>query len=80
MAHAIKYFLHGFVWILTHRCHPKEFLLKFVKVGAKHCRRRYKVDDKQIQLRYHFYIMGAKRSFTSEYHSRKFRLLLFGFT
>ena len=26
-----RYFLPGYVWHLTHRCHKKEYLLKFVK-------------------------------------------------
>ena len=29
MPRANRYFLPGFVWHLTHRCHKKEFLLKF---------------------------------------------------
>ena len=31
MARAKRHYLPGFVWHLTHRCHKKEFLLKFVK-------------------------------------------------
>jgi len=31
MPRANRYFLPGFVWHLTHRCHKKEFLLKFSK-------------------------------------------------
>ncbi len=31
MARAKRHFLPGHVWHLTHRCHKKEFLLKFVK-------------------------------------------------
>jgi len=31
MARAHRHFLPGQVWHLTHRCHQKEFLLKFVK-------------------------------------------------
>jgi len=31
MPRANRYFLPGFVWHLTHRCHKKEFLLKFEK-------------------------------------------------
>ena len=28
MPRACRYFLSGYVWHLTHRCHKKEFLLK----------------------------------------------------
>jgi len=31
MPRANRYFLPGHVWHITHRCHKKEFLLKFVK-------------------------------------------------
>ena len=31
MARANRYFLPGFVWHITHRCHKKEFLLKFAR-------------------------------------------------
>lgn len=31
MPRANRYFLPGHVWHITHRCHQKEFLLKFVK-------------------------------------------------
>jgi REP-associated tyrosine transposase len=31
MPRANRYFLPGFVWHITHRCHKKEFLLKFGK-------------------------------------------------
>lgn len=31
MPRANRYFLPGFVWHITHRCHKKEFLLKFEK-------------------------------------------------
>jgi REP element-mobilizing transposase RayT len=31
MPRANRYFLSGFVWHITHRCHKKEFLLKFDK-------------------------------------------------
>ena len=37
MPRANRYFLPGHVWHITHRCHKKEFLLKFQKtenVGA----------------------------------------------
>ena len=30
-ARANRYFLPGHVWHITHRCHQKEFLLKFSK-------------------------------------------------
>ncbi|MFT6873682.1 MAG: putative transposase, partial [Roseivirga sp.] len=29
MPRANRYFLPGFLWHITHRCHKKEFLLKF---------------------------------------------------
>ena len=31
MARAKRHYLPGHVWHLTHRCHKKEFLLKFVR-------------------------------------------------
>ena len=31
MARAKRHFLPGFVWHITHRCHKKEFLLRFYK-------------------------------------------------
>jgi len=31
MPRANRYFLPGYIWHITHRCHKKEFLLKFKK-------------------------------------------------
>jgi putative transposase len=31
MPRANRYFLPGFLWHITHRCHKKEFLLKFAR-------------------------------------------------
>ncbi|SDM06125.1 putative transposase [Geoalkalibacter ferrihydriticus] len=31
MPRACRYFLPGHVWHITHRCHKKEFLLKFAR-------------------------------------------------
>lgn len=31
MPRANRYFLPGYIWHITHRCHKKEFLLKFSK-------------------------------------------------
>lgn len=31
MPRANRYFLPGHVWHITHRCHQKDFLLKFAK-------------------------------------------------
>ena len=31
MPRASRYFLPGHIWHITHRCHKKEFLLKFAK-------------------------------------------------
>lgn len=31
MARAHRYFIPGYIWHITHRCHKKEFLLKFAK-------------------------------------------------
>ena len=31
MARAKRHFLPGYAWHITHRCHKKEFLLKFAK-------------------------------------------------
>ena len=31
MPRANRYFLPGYIWHITHRCHKKEFLLKFAR-------------------------------------------------
>lgn len=31
MARANRYYIPGYVWHITHRCHQKEFLLKFAR-------------------------------------------------
>jgi len=31
MARANRHFISGYAWHLTHRCHKREFLLKFAK-------------------------------------------------
>ena len=31
MARAYRHFISGYAWHLTHRCHKREFLLKFAK-------------------------------------------------
>ena len=31
MARAKRYFISGYVWHISHRCHKKDFLLKFAK-------------------------------------------------
>ena len=31
MPRANRYFLPGYVWHITHRCHKREFLLKFAR-------------------------------------------------
>ena len=31
MPRANRYFLPGYVWNITHRCHKREFLLKFLR-------------------------------------------------
>ena len=31
MPRAHRYFLSGYIWHITHRCHRKSFLLKFAK-------------------------------------------------
>ena len=37
MARANRYFLTGYVWHITHRCHQKEFLLKFSRDRRRWC-------------------------------------------
>ena len=39
MPRANRYFLPGYVWHVTHRCHQKDFLLKFSK-NRQHWRHR----------------------------------------
>jgi REP element-mobilizing transposase RayT len=47
MARANRHYIPGFIWHITHRCHRKEFLLKFYKDRARwlhwlvEARRRY---------------------------------------
>ena len=31
MARAKRHFIPGYIWHITHRCHKREFLLKFLK-------------------------------------------------
>ena len=47
MPRANRYFLPGYIWHITHRCHKKEFLLKFLK-------------DRQRWL---YWLLEAKRRF-----------------
>ena len=35
MPRANRYFVPGYIWHITHRCHKKEFLFKFVKDRAR---------------------------------------------
>lgn len=50
MPRANRYFLPGYVWHITHRCHKREFLLKFARTRQRYlhwlfqARRRYAVD------------------------------------
>ena len=40
MARANRHYIPGYVWHITHRCHKKEFLLKFARdnrIHAKDC-------------------------------------------
>jgi putative transposase len=47
MARAKRHYLPGYIWHITHRCHKREFLLKFSKdrhwylQWLYHARRRY---------------------------------------
>jgi hypothetical protein len=51
MPRANRHFLPGYIWHITHRCHQKQFLLKFIRetnVGRKQlpwelgiCRQRH---------------------------------------
>ena len=47
MPRANRYFLPGHVWHITHLCHKKEFLLKFVKD-----RKRWRYWLYQVKKRY----------------------------
>jgi putative transposase len=38
MPRANCYFLHGHVWQITHRCHQKQFLLKFARDRHRYLR------------------------------------------
>ena len=37
MPRSNRYFLPGFLWHITHRCHKKEFLLKFARDRDREC-------------------------------------------
>ena len=49
MARAKRHFIHGYIWHITHRCHKREFLLKFLKDCRRYlqwlyeARKRYKL-------------------------------------
>ncbi len=47
MPRANRYFLPGYLWHITHRCHQKQFLLKFAR-------------DRQ---RYLYWVFEAKKRF-----------------
>jgi len=51
MPRANRHFLPGYVWHITHRCHRKSFLLKFVR-------------DRQSYLRW---VFEAKKRFGLTY-------------
>ena len=71
MPRANRYFLPGHIWHITHRCHKKEFLLKFVKD-----RKRLRYWLFQARKRYGLcvlnYIVIAGRT-AQEYNLRKSR-------
>jgi REP element-mobilizing transposase RayT len=35
MPRANRHYIPGYVWHITHRCHKKEFLLKFARVDRR---------------------------------------------
>lgn len=41
MPRANRYFLPGYVWHITHRCHKREFLLKFARTRQRYLRWLY---------------------------------------
>ena len=49
MARAKRHFIPGYIWHITHRCHKREFLLKFSKDRRRylqwlyHAKKRYKL-------------------------------------
>ncbi len=53
MARAKRHFIPGYIWHITHRCHKREFLLKFSKD-----RRRYLQWLYQARKRYGFKILN----------------------
>jgi putative transposase len=55
---ASRYFLPGYVWHITHRCHKKEFLLKFHKDRANWIRWLFKA-KKRYGLRILNYVVTS---------------------
>ena len=55
MARAKRHYIPGYIWHITHRCHKREFLLKFSKD-----RRRYLQWLYQARKRYGLTIFGAE--------------------
>ena len=56
MPRANRHYIPGYVWHITHRCHKKEFLLKFIevtlkRVGVKAKRRKIVGGKKSYDLR-----------------------------
>ncbi|MBM4329629.1 MAG: hypothetical protein FJ117_00135 [Deltaproteobacteria bacterium] len=43
MPRANRYFLPGYVWHITHRCHKREFLLKFARDQRRWLQRVFEV-------------------------------------
>ena len=54
MPRANRHYIPGYVWHITHRCHKKEFLLKFAKD-----RRRYLQWLFEAKKRYGFCVLGC---------------------
>lgn len=58
MLRAHRHYLPGHVWHITHRCHKKEFLLKFAK-GRNHWRHWFFESKKRFELSILNYIITS---------------------
>jgi len=48
MARAKRHFIPGYIWHITHRCHKREFLLKFSKDRHRYLQWLYQAKGRDI--------------------------------
>jgi putative transposase len=65
MPRANRYFLPGYVWHITHRCHKREFLLKFARSRQRYlywlyqARKRFDVEILNYAIASNHVLCGA---------------------